>query len=113
MGINARQGFDYIVVGAGSAGGLLTLCLSQNPDIRVLLLEAGAGDHHWSLRMPAATCNNYSGGPRNWCFETEPEPCMDNRRLFQPRGKVIGGSSSINGMVYVRGHVRYRAPESG
>jgi len=106
MGIHTKQGFDYIVIGAGSAGGLLTLRLSQNPDIRVLLLEAGSGDHHWSLRMPAATRNNYSGGPRNWCFETEPEPFMDNRRLFQPRGKVIGGSSSINGMVYVRGHAQ-------
>ena len=105
MGMNAKQGFDYIVIGAGSAGGLLTLRLSQNPDIRVLLLEAGSGDH-WSIRMPAATLNNYSGGPRNWCFDTEPEPHMDNRRLFQPRGKVIGGSSSINGMVYVRGHAQ-------
>ncbi len=106
MGRNAKQGFDYIIIGAGSAGGLLTLRLSQNPDTRVLLLEAGSGEHHWSIRMPAATRNNYSGGPRNWCFETEPEPFMDNRRLFQPRGKVIGGSSSINGMVYVRGHAR-------
>ena len=100
------QEFDYIVIGSGSAGGLLTLRLAQNPAVRVLLLEAGSAANHWSIRMPGATRNNYSGGPRNWCFETEPEPYMDNRRLFQPRGKVIGGSSSINGMVYVRGHAR-------
>ena len=68
------------------------------------LLEAGSDRHHWSIRMPAASRNNYLGGPRNWCFETEPEPGLNHRRLFQPRGKVIGGSSSLNGMVYVRGH---------
>lgn len=97
--------FDYIVVGAGSAGGFLTLRLSENPSNRVLLLEAGISDDHWSIKMPAASRNNFSGGPRNWCFETEPEPSMNGRRLFQPRGKVLGGSSSLNGMVYVRGHV--------
>ena len=99
-------GFDYIVIGSGSSGGMLAWSLAQRADIRVLLLEAGAGGHHWSIRMPAATRNNYSGGPRNWCFETEPEPYMNNRRLMQPRGKVVGGSSSINGMVFVRGHRR-------
>lgn len=96
--------FDYIIIGAGSAGGMLAMGLSEDPSIRVLLLEAGAGREHWSIRMPAASRNNYTGGPRNWCFETEPEPHMNNRCLFQPRGKVIGGSSSLNGMVYVRGH---------
>lgn len=68
------QEFDYIVIGSGSAGGLLTLRLAQNPAVRVLLLEAGSAANHWSIRMPGATRNNYSGGPRNWCFETEPEP---------------------------------------
>ncbi|UCH40751.1 MAG: GMC family oxidoreductase N-terminal domain-containing protein, partial [Gammaproteobacteria bacterium] len=104
--MNRNQDFDYIVVGAGSAGGFLTLRLSENPDVRVLLLEAGINADHWSIRMPAASRNNYTGGPRNWCFETEPEPYMNNRRLFQPRGKSLGGSSSLNGMVYVRGHAR-------
>ena len=99
-------GFDYIIVGSGSSGGMLALRLSENPDARVLLIEAGTGREHWSIRMPAASRNNYTGGPRNWCFETEPEPFMNNRRLFQPRGKVIGGSSSLNGMVFVRGHAQ-------
>ena len=96
--------FDYIIVGSGSAGGLLTLRLSENPDARVLLLEAGKDHEHWSTRMPAASRNNYTGGPRNWCFETDPEPFLDNRKLFQPRGKIVGGSSSLNGMVFVRGN---------
>ncbi len=72
--------------------------------MRVLLLEAGSKTMHWSIQMPAAARQNFLGGPRNWCFETEPEPHMNNRRLFQPRGKVIGGSSSLNGMVFVRGN---------
>lgn len=98
------ESFDYIVIGAGSSGGMLATRLTENPSIRVLLLEAGSDQLHWSIRMPAASRNNYVGGPRNWCFETEPEPFMNDRRLFQPRGKVIGGSSSLNGMVYVRGN---------
>ena len=96
------KSYDYILIGSGSAGGLLTYRLSEITADSVLLLEAGGPEGHWSIRMPAATRNNFTGGPRNWCFETEPEPCMNNRRLFQPRGKVIGGSSSLNGMVYVR-----------
>ena len=100
------ESFDYIVIGSGSAGGMLALRLSEQPNVRVLLLEAGSAREHWSIRMPAASRNNYTGGPRNWCFETEPEPWMHNRRLLQPRGKVVGGSSSLNGMVYVRGHAR-------
>ncbi len=102
----AVGGYDYIVIGSGSAGGLLTYRLTEARDIKVLLLEAGGREGHWSIRMPAAARNNFMGGPRNWCFETEPEPHMFGRRIFQPRGKVIGGSSSLNGMVFVRGHRR-------
>ena len=98
------QEFDYIIVGSGSAGGFLALRLSENPANRVLVLEAGSTDAHWTTRIPAGSRYTYSGGSRNWCFETEPEPHMNNRVLFQPRGKVLGGTSSLNGMVYVRGH---------
>ncbi len=98
--------YDYIVVGAGSGGGMAAMRLSDNPDLRVLLLEAGGSDRHWTTQMPAGARYTFTGGPRNWCFETEPEPYMNNRVLFQPRGKVLGGSSSLNGMVYVRGHAR-------
>ena len=97
---------DYIIIGSGSAGGLIANRLTEDSGISVLLLEAGQKEGHWTIRMPAATRNNFLGGPRNWCFETEPEPYMNNRRIFQPRGKVVGGSSSLNGMVYVRGHAR-------
>ncbi len=98
------ESYDYIIIGSGSAGGMLTLRLSENPAHRVLLLEAGLTDRHWTIQMPAAARHNFTGGPRNWCFETEPEPHMENRRIFQPRGKVLGGSSSLNGMVFVRGN---------
>lgn len=96
--------YDYIIIGSGSAGGMIAARLSEDPAISVLVLEAGGREGHWTIRMPAATRQNFLGGPRNWCFSTEPEPFMDERRIFQPRGKVIGGSSSLNGMVYVRGH---------
>ena len=96
--------YDYIIIGSGSAGGMIAARLSEDPAISVLLLEAGEREGHWTIRMPAATRQNFLGGPRNWCFATEPEPFMDGRCIFQPRGKVIGGSSSLNGMVYVRGH---------
>jgi len=98
------QSFDYVIVGGGSAGGLLLYRLSQNLGCRVLLLEAGPTDRHWTIRMPAAARHNFTGGPRNWAFSTEPEPHMDDRCIYQPRGKTLGGSSSINGMVFVRGH---------
>lgn len=96
--------YDYIIVGSGSAGGFVTLRLSEDPDLRILLLEAGPSADHWTTRIPAAARYTFAGGPRNWGFETEPEPFMDNRRLFQPRGRTLGGSSSLNGMVFVRGN---------
>ena len=96
--------FDYIVVGAGSAGGFVTLRLSEEEDLKILLLEAGPSDAHWTTRIPAGARYTFEGGPRTWSFQTEPEPFMNGRRLMQPRGKTLGGSSSLNGMVFVRGH---------
>ena len=80
--------------------------LSENPSVSDLLLEAGGCEGHWTVRMPMATRNNFLSGPRNWCFSKESEPWMDNRRIFQPRGKVFGGSASLNRMVFVRGHLK-------
>ena len=100
--------FDYVIVGAGSAGCVLAGRLSEDPDVRVLLLEAGPVDHAWDwrLHMPAALAYPLQGRRYNWAYESEPEPHMDGRRMHCPRGRVLGGSSSINGMAYVRGHAR-------
>jgi choline dehydrogenase len=100
--------FDYVIVGAGSAGCVLASRLSDDPDIRVLLLEAGPPDHFWDwrLHMPAAPAYPLKGTRYNWAYHSEPEPHLDGRRLYCPRGRVVGGSSSINGMAYVRGHAR-------
>jgi choline dehydrogenase len=99
-----REGYDYIVVGAGSAGCALANRLSADPALRVLLLEAGPEDRTWKIRMPAALVSNLSDDKYNWFYHTEPQPHMEGRRLYWPRGRVLGGSSSLNAMVYVRGH---------
>ena len=96
--------FDYIIVGAGSAGGVLAARLSEDADLRVLLIEAGGRTDHWSIRMPAALASNFEGGPWNWCYHSVPQKHLAGRRIFQPRGKGLGGSSAINGMAYIRGH---------
>ena len=96
--------FDYIIVGAGSAGGVLAARLSEDADLRVLLIEAGGPTDHWSIRMPAALASNFEGGPWNWCYHSVPQKHLAGRRIFQPRGKGLGGSSAINGMAYIRGH---------
>lgn len=96
--------YDYIVVGGGSAGCVLAARLSEDPGLRVLLLEAGPEDDSWTIRMPGALRFNFLGGRYNWAFHTEAEPHLGSRRLYQPRGRGLGGSSSINGMTYVRGH---------
>jgi choline dehydrogenase len=96
--------FDYIVVGAGSAGCVLANRLTEQADVSVLVVEAGPSDNSIFIHMPSAFAFPLQGTTYNWAYETEPEPHMNERRMSCPRGRVIGGSSSINGMVYIRGH---------
>ncbi len=99
------QTTDYIVIGAGSSGCVIANRLSEDPGTTVKVVEAGPADRSlWLLRMPAAAWIIINGHRYNWRYFSEPEPYMDNRRLLYPRGKVLGGSSSINGMVYLRGN---------
>ena len=98
--------YDYIIVGAGSAGCVLANRLSADPKTKVLLLEAGKKDTSPFIRMPTGVGQLLSGTTYNWSFDTAPEPHLENRRLFWPRGKGLGGSSSINGMIYIRGHAQ-------
>jgi choline dehydrogenase len=102
----STRGFDYVIVGAGSAGCVLAARLSEDADLRVLLLEAGPADRGWQIHMPSGMGRLLSSTRFNWAYTSEPEPYLDNRRLSHPRGRVLGGSSSINGMMYVRGHAR-------
>nr|ACF98205.1 putative choline dehydrogenase precursor [uncultured bacterium 1114] len=102
--MSARAEYDYIVVGAGSAGCVLANRLSEDPDVTVLLLEAGPADRTWKIHMPAALTYNLCNDRYNWHYETEPQAHMNGRRMYWPRGRVLGGSSSLNAMVYVRGH---------
>lgn len=96
--------YDYIVIGAGSAGCVLAARLSEDPDARVLVLEAGGKDDHLYLRMPLGFLRAMLNPRFNWGYMSEPEPHLNHRPIFLPRGKVLGGSSSINGMFYMRGH---------
>lgn len=95
--------FDYVVVGAGTAGCLLANRLSANPNHRVLLLEAGGPDNYHWIHIPVGYLYCIGNPRTDWCFKTEPEPGLNGRALGYPRGKVLGGSSSINGMIYMRG----------
>jgi choline dehydrogenase len=94
---------DFIVVGAGSAGCAVAARLSEDPATRVVLLEAGGDDNNRWIHIPLGFGKTFADPAVNWCYETEPDPGAADRRVFWPRGKVLGGSSSINGMVYIRG----------
>lgn len=98
--------FDFIIVGAGSAGCVLANRLSNNPANRVLLVEAGGSDKHILVGMPSALSYPMAMKRFNWGYHSEPEPALDGRRISCPRGKGLGGTSSINGMVYVRGNAQ-------
>ncbi|MEC9344572.1 MAG: GMC family oxidoreductase N-terminal domain-containing protein [Pseudomonadota bacterium] len=98
--------FDYVVVGSGSAGCVLANRLSENPANRVLLLEAGGTDNRFWVHVPIGYLYCMGNPATDWCLQTEPEPGLNGRRLNYPRGKLLGGCSSINGMIYMRGQSR-------
>ena len=100
--------FDYVIVGGGSAGSTLAARLSEDPETTVCLLEAGGRGDSILVRAPAAVVAMLPGRPKinNWAYETVPQPGLNGRKGYQPRGKALGGSSAINAMLYVRGHAR-------
>jgi len=100
----SRLEYDYIIVGAGSAGCILANRVTEDPNVTVLLVEAGGSDRSIFIQMPTALFIPMNTTKYNWGFESLPETGLDGRVLHCPRGKVLGGSSSINGMVFVCGH---------
>ena len=104
VSLNDADEYDYVVIGAGSAGCVLANRLSADPATRVLLLEAGSRDRNPLFRLPMLMGKLMHSGLYNWHYHTEPEPYLNNRSIYWPRGKALGGSSTINGMIYVRGN---------
>ncbi|MBP6815610.1 MAG: GMC family oxidoreductase N-terminal domain-containing protein, partial [Burkholderiaceae bacterium] len=96
--------FDYVIVGGGSAGCVLAGRLSEDPAVKVCLLEAGPPDTSILIKVPAGLALLAKNSQANWSLNTVPQPGLNGRRGYQPRGKVLGGSSSINAMIYARGH---------
>jgi choline dehydrogenase len=102
--MNSKKTYDYIVVGSGSAGSVIASRISEDASLRVLLLEAGPLDNHLYVKMPAALGFPLKDDRFNWLYHSQPESFLAGRRIYQPRGRVLGGSSSINGMIWVRGN---------
>lgn len=98
-----KEAFDYVVVGSGSAGSVVAARLSEDPEVTVAVLEAGPMDRHFGIHLPPGFVRLFKT-KLDWAYETEPEGGCDNRRMFWPRGKVVGGSGSLNAQLYVRGH---------
>ncbi len=101
--MSGQDTFDYVIIGAGSAGCVLANRLTESGRHRVLLVEAGGSDRNPWVHIPLGYGKLFANRRVNWLYETEPEPELDGRRIVQPRGKLLGGSSSINGLVYIRG----------
>ena len=95
--------YDFIIVGGGSAGCVLANRLSENPDVSVCLIEAGGSSDSWKVNIPMAAITLVKDKVKNWCYTTAKQSALNNRRGYQPRGKMLGGSSAINAMVYIRG----------
>src|SRR6201992_2303231 len=95
--------YDYVIVGAGSAGCVLAARLSEDPNVSVALIRAGGADTAEEIQLPVAWSELFKG-PYDWDLDSEPEPGLDDRRIYLPRGKVIGGASFTHAMIYVRGH---------
>ena len=101
-----RATYDFVVVGAGSAGCVVASRLSEDPSVSVLLVEAGGSNQSFRVRWPMATCPTLQNSARDWAYRTAPQPANDGNVSFWPRGRTLGGSSSINYMLYVRGDPR-------
>src|SRR5262249_48640902 len=96
--------YDYVIVGAGAAGCVLANRLTEDSDVKVLILEAGGPENNMYMHMPLGWRQIWRGPMHNWNYYSEPEPYLGDRKIMAPRGKTLGGSTSINGMLYIRGN---------